>query len=56
MIGLIGAGNIANSHLEAYKKLDTVESVAVCNINKSRLNETSDIFGIEKIYIRNRNA
>ena len=49
-IGLVGAGNIANSHLEAYKKLDTVEIVAACDINESRLNETCDIFGIEKRY------
>jgi len=49
-IGLVGAGNIANSHLDAYKKLDNVEIVAACDINESRLNETCDIFGIEKRY------
>lgn len=49
-IGLVGAGNIANVHLEAYKKLDNVEIVAACDINESRLNETADIFGIEKRY------
>ena len=26
-IGLVGAGNIANVHLDAYKKLDNVEKI-----------------------------
>lgn len=49
-VAMVGAGNIANTHLEAYKNLDNVEIVAACDINESRLNETCDIFGIEKRY------
>ncbi len=49
-IGMVGAGNIANTHLNAYKNLDNVEIVAICDPNESRLNETADIFGIEKRY------
>ena len=51
-IGMIGAGNIANAHLDAYKKYaPDAEIVAICDINEERLNETADIFGIEKRYL-----
>jgi len=49
-IAMIGAGNIANTHLNSYKKLDNVEIYAACDINEARLNETCDIFGIERRY------
>ena len=47
-VGLIGAGNIANVHLESYVKNSEVELAAICDINEERLNETADKFGIEK--------
>ena len=51
-IGMIGAGNIANAHLDAYKKfVPDAEIVAICDINEERLNETADIYGIEKRYL-----
>lgn len=50
-IGLVGAGNIANAHLQAYSKIDNVEIVAICDINEERLKETADLFGIEKRYL-----
>ena len=51
-IGMVGAGNIANAHLDAYKKfVPDAEIVAICDINEDRLNETADIFGIEKRYL-----
>ena len=49
-IGLVGAGNIANAHLQAYQKVEGAKIVAICDINESRLNETADLFGIEKRY------
>lgn len=49
-VGLVGAGNIANTHLSSYKRLDNVEVVAICDINADRLKETADLFGIEKRY------
>ena len=49
-IALIGAGNIANTHLEAYAKVPDAEIYAICDINESRLNETADRFGIERRY------
>lgn len=47
---MIGAGNIANTHLTAYNQNDEVEISAICDINESRLNETADIFNIKKRY------
>lgn len=47
-IGLVGAGNIANVHLESYMKNSEAEIAAICDFNEERLNETADKFGIEK--------
>ena len=47
---IIGAGNIANAHLEAYQKVADVEIYAACDINPARLNKTCDRFGIERRY------
>ena len=49
-IAMIGAGNIANTHLDSYMKLPNVEIYAACDINESRLNETCDKYGIERRY------
>lgn len=49
-IAIIGAGNIANTHLASYQKLPNAEIYAACDINESRLNETCDKFGITRRY------
>ena len=49
-IALIGAGNIANTHLEAYSKVPDAEIVAICDINPKRLEKTANRFGIERRY------
>lgn len=49
-IALIGAGNIANAHLESYCKVPDAEIVAICDINPDRLAKTADRFGIERRY------
>ena len=49
-IGLVGAGNIAKTHLEAYKKVENAEIVAVCDINPEVLAATAEKFGIAKTY------
>ena len=49
-IGLVGAGNIAKTHLHAYKNVKDAEIVALCDINEITLKETAKEFGIEKIY------
>ena len=43
-IGLIGAGNIANTHLEAYQNVPDAEIVAICDINPKRLEKTANRF------------
>ena len=48
-IGMVGAGNIANVHLEAYKAVENVEIVAICDINPETLAETAKKFGIDFI-------
>ena len=49
-IALVGAGNIANTHLESYEKVPGAEVYAICDINEERLNETADRFGITRRY------
>ena len=49
-IGLVGAGNMARGHLSAYQKVENVEVVAVCDIDKKVLTETAEKFGISKTY------
>ena len=48
-IALIGAGNIANTHLESYQKVPDAEIYAICDIDADRLKETAD-----KMCIRDR--
>ena len=49
-IALIGAGNIANTHLDAYRALPNVEIAAICDIDESRLATTADKYGIANRY------
>ena len=49
-VALIGAGNIANCHLDAYKSVPDAEIYAICDINPDRLKETADKYGIERRY------
>lgn len=49
-LGLIGAGNIAHAHLNAYKKNPNVEFAAICDIDFNRCNRTADEYGIQKRY------
>lgn len=49
-IALVGAGNIANTHLGSYEKVPGAEVYAICDINEERLNETADKFGITRRY------
>ncbi len=49
-IGLVGAGNIANVHLNAYKKHDNAEIAAICDINEKALNKTADKYDIKERY------
>ena len=49
-VAMIGAGNIANAHLGAYKLVEDAEVVAICDINPKRLAKTADLHGIERRY------
>lgn len=49
-VALVGAGKIAEVHLEAYKKVSDMEVVAICDINEETLNKTADEFGIKRRY------
>ena len=49
-IALVGAGNIAEAHLSAYKKVPDAEIYAICDINEKRLAETADKFNISRRY------
>ena len=50
-VGIIGAGNISVSHLNAYAKCEQAEVVAICDINEKRLNKTADKFDIKNRYL-----
>ncbi len=49
-IGMIGAGNIANTHIQAYKSCENAEVVAMCDIDAQRMQKTAERFGITKTY------
>jgi len=49
-VGMIGAGNIANTHLERYAKNNNAEVVAICDIDEAKCNATADKFGIPNRY------
>ena len=49
-LAIIGAGNIANAHLDAYKQVADVEIYAACDINPARLAKTCDKYGIQRRY------
>ena len=49
-IGLVGAGNIAKAHLNAYKQVENAQIVAICDINPEVLAATAAKYGIEKTY------
>ncbi len=49
-IGIVGAGNIAASHVQAYANVPQAEIVAICDIDESRLDPFGERFGIKKRY------
>lgn len=49
-IGIIGAGHISESHLDAYKKIDGCEVVAIADLNGALAEERAAKYNIEKIY------
>ncbi|MBE7043486.1 MAG: Gfo/Idh/MocA family oxidoreductase [Ruminococcaceae bacterium] len=49
-LAMIGAGNIAQTHVEAYKKNPDVEIVAACDLNEEKLNKFADKYDIKNRY------
>ena len=49
-IGMIGAGGIANVHMDAYKKLPNAEVVALCDTDAAKLKKTAEKYGITHTY------
>ncbi|MBQ6999168.1 MAG: Gfo/Idh/MocA family oxidoreductase, partial [Clostridia bacterium] len=49
-IGVIGAGGMANVHIEHYLQVEDAEVVALCDINPVRLKKTAEKFGIKKTF------
>lgn len=49
-IALVGAGNIAKVHIDAYKNVPEAEVYAICDFNKETLDETAEKYGITRKY------
>ncbi|MDF2671700.1 MAG: gfo/Idh/MocA family oxidoreductase [Paenibacillus sp.] len=49
-IGVVGAGSISESHLNAYKNNKEVELVAICDLNEDRAKAKAEKFGIPNYY------
>ncbi len=50
-IGIIGAGHIAISHLDAYKKSDECQVVAISDLNEELAKDRAEKYNIEKVYV-----
>jgi len=49
-VGIIGAGNISESHVQSYKKLENVNVLAVCDINRERAEDYARRYGIAYVF------
>ncbi|WP_195543407.1 Gfo/Idh/MocA family protein [Massiliimalia timonensis] len=49
-IGIIGTGNISESHISAYQKNPDVELYAFCDIREDRLQEMGKKYGVTRLY------
>ena len=49
-IGVIGTGNIAREHLNAYAKNPNVEIYALCDINEQILQKRGAEYGVERLF------
>ncbi len=49
-IGIIGTGSISAAHLNAYMKNPYAEIVALCDINKERLNQKAEQYNVKNIF------
>jgi len=49
-VGLIGVGQIGKAHVRRYSEMESVEMVAVADINEAEANRVSGIYGIPNVY------
>ncbi|WP_127579226.1 Gfo/Idh/MocA family protein [Paenibacillus koleovorans] len=49
-IGVVGAGSISESHLNAYKNNNDVQLVAICDLNEERAKAKAEKYGIANVY------
>jgi predicted dehydrogenase len=49
-VGLIGAGGIAGTHTDLYKKFDDVEVVAACDVNPEGLRKFGEKYAITELF------
>lgn len=49
-VGVIGCGGIAPAHVGAYKRIEGVEVVGVCDLNLVRAKELADKFRVKKTF------
>lgn len=49
-IGVVGAGNIAGFHLQAWANCPDAVAVAICDTDRARARERADAFAIETVY------
>lgn len=49
-VGIIGAGGISNCHTQAYKKLDNVKVLAVCDIDEERAKKYAEKYDIPYVF------
>ena len=49
-IGIIGVGQIGKQHLDNYKRIDSVEVVAIADIDKAEARRVSEVHGIADVY------
>jgi len=46
-VGVVGVGHLGSIHAKIYKEIPNSELVAVCDIEKNRLNETANSLGVK---------
>lgn len=49
-IGIIGAGHISLSHLNAYKEIDACKVVAISDLNKELAEDRANTYSIDSVY------
>lgn len=50
-IGVVGVGNIALAHIQAYQKNDRVELYAFCDVDETRLKARAEEFGVAHTFV-----